>query len=161
RNLSGAASTEACIVPIVRLGSPRVARDPLRFSPVFVLAPARSNSSVVTAMLGQHPELCVFPELALFRKETVGELVTDPPGGKGAPASQRMAGVYRALAEHHGGAQTSDTVAAAATWVEARSSWRVAELLAHLLGLAEPRAGIEKSPESSSRDEYLSRLDAG
>jgi hypothetical protein len=127
-------------------------------SPVFVLAPARSNSSVVTAMLGQHPELCVFPELALFRKQTVGELLADPPGWKGAPAGQRMAGVYRSLAELHDGAQTSDTVEAAARWVEARSSWPVAELLDHLLELAAPRTGIEKSPESSSRDEYLERL---
>jgi hypothetical protein len=124
---------------------------------VFVLAPARSNSSVVTAMLGQHPELCVFPELALFRKDTVGELLADPPGWRGAPAHQRMAGVYRALAEHHGGAQTSDTVDTAARWVEARAAWSVADLLDHLLDLAAPQVGIEKSPESSSRDEYLAR----
>jgi hypothetical protein len=125
---------------------------------LFVLAPARSNSSVVTAMLGQHPELCPFPELALFRKETVGELLTDPPGWRGAPASQRMAGVYRALAEHHDGRQTSDTVGAAADWVESRSAWNVAELLDHLLAMGAPRIGIEKSPESSSREEYLGRL---
>lgn len=109
-------------------------------------------------MLGQHPELCVFPELALFRRDTVGELLADPPGWRGAPAHQRMAGVYRALAEHHGGAQTSDTVEAAALWVEARSAWSVAELLDHLLELAAPQAGIEKSPESSGREEYLARL---
>jgi hypothetical protein len=133
-------------------------RDPLRYAPVFVLAPARSNSSVVTAMLGQHPELCAFPELALFRKQTVGELLTDPPGWKGPPAQQRMAGVYRALAEHHDRLQTSDTVSAAADWVEGRSGWNVAELLDHLLALAAPLVGIEKSPESSSRDEYLARL---
>jgi Sulfotransferase family len=135
-------------------------RDPSRHTPVFVLAPARSNSSVVAAMLGQHPELCVFPELALFRRETVGELLSDPPGWRGAPAYQRMAGVYRALAEHHDGAQTSDTIAAAARWVEARSAWDVADLLDHLLELAAPRTGIEKSPESSARDEYLARLTA-
>jgi hypothetical protein len=133
-------------------------RDPLRYAPVFVLAPARSNSSVVTAMLGQHPELCVFPELALFRKESVGELLTDPPGWKGPPARQRMAGVYRALAEHHDRLQTSDTVSTAEDWVEGRSAWNVAELLDHLLALAAPLVGIEKSPESSSRDEYLARL---
>jgi hypothetical protein len=136
-----------------------VVRDPLRFSPVFVLAPARSNSSVVTAMLGQHPELCVFPELALFRKDTVDELLTDPPGWKGIPAPLRLAGVYRALAEHHDGCQTAESVAAAAAWLEERRAWGVAEVLDHLLELATPRTGIEKSPESSSRDEYLARLD--
>jgi Sulfotransferase family len=139
---------------------PPPARDPLRFSPVFVLAPARSNSSVVTAMLGQHPALCVFPELALFRKERVGELLVDPPGWPGLPTRKRLAGVYRALAELHDGTQTPETVAAAARWVDARPSWHVADLLDHLLGLAVPRTGLEKSPESSSRPEYLARLDA-
>lgn len=109
-------------------------------------------------MLGQHPELCPLPELALFRKETVGELLSDPRGWKGAPARQRLAGAYRALAEHHDGRQTSDTVSAAADWVEARRDWAVAELLDHLLALVAPRVGIEKSPESSSREEYLARL---
>src|SRR5262249_18691849 len=123
-------------------------RDPDRFSPIFVLAPARSNSSVVAAMLGQHPDLCVFPELALFRKETVGGLLADPPGWKGAPAPQRMAGIYRALAEHHDGAQTSATVGAAERWVEARRDWHVTDLLDHLLQLSAPRIGLEKSPES-------------
>ena len=91
----------------------------------------------------------------------MGALLTDPPGWRGATARERLAGLYRALAEHHDRAQTSDTVAAAAAWVEARSSWNVAELLDHLLELAAPRSGIEKSPESSSRDEYLARLDRG
>lgn len=135
-------------------------RDPMRYSPVFVLCPARSNSSVVTAMLGEHPELCVFPELALFRKETVGELLGDPPGWTGPAARLRMAGVLRALAEHHDGAQNAETVAAAERWVEARSSWGVADLLDHLLEGAAPRTGIEKSPESSSREEYLARMTA-
>ncbi len=140
--------------------APPPGRDPLWFSPVFVLAPARSNSSVVTAMLGEHPALCVFPELALFRKETVGELLVDPPGWPGLPTRRRLAGVYRALAELHDGAQTPESVAAAARWVDARPSWRVADVLDHLLGLAAPRTGFEKSPESSSRPEYLARLDS-
>jgi hypothetical protein len=135
-------------------------RDPLWFSPAFVLAPARSNSSVVTAMLGEHPEICGFPELALFRKDTVDELLTDPPGWKGPATRLRLAGVFRALAEHHDGGQTPETIEAAARWVEARRSWTVADLLDHLLGLAAPRIGLEKSPENSSREEYLVRLSA-
>lgn len=136
------------------------ARDPLWHSPVFVLAPARSNSSVVTAMLGQHPRLCVFPELALFRKGTVAELLTDPPGWKGAPARLRLAGLLRALAEHHDGRQTPETIAAASRFIEDRRAWGVGDILDHLLELAHPRIGLEKSPENSSRDEYLSRLNA-
>ncbi len=109
-------------------------------------------------MLGEHPELCGFPELALFRKDTVDELLTDPPGWKGPATQLRLAGVFRALAEHHDGGQTPETIAAAVRWVEARRSWTVADLLDHLLGLAAPRIGLEKSPENSSREEYLVRL---
>jgi hypothetical protein len=130
------------------------------FSPVFVLAPARSNSSVVAAMLGQHPDLCVFPELALFRKDTLGALLTDPPGWKGPPTRLRLAGLFRALAEHHDGRQTPETVEAASRWVEARRTWTVGDVLDYLLRLAAPRTGLEKSPENSSREEYLARLDA-
>jgi hypothetical protein len=158
---------EAGISPAVASGSPAplsatipAARDPLRYAPVFVLAPARSNSSVVTAMLGQHPRLCVFPELALFRKATVAELLTDPAGWRGPPARLRLAGLLRALAEHHDGCQTPETVAAASRFIEERRAWGVGEILDHLLELAHPRLGLEKSPENSSRDEYLSRLDA-
>jgi hypothetical protein len=151
----------ALIPPSPQLAVPAPAsRDPARYAPVFVLAPARSNSSVVTAMLGQHPDLCVFPELALFRKETVEGLLTDPPGWKGPPTRLRLAGLFRALAQHHDGAQTPETVAASERWVEARAGWRVGDLLDHLLGLAAPRIGLEKSPENSSREEYHLRLDA-
>ncbi|HEY4347369.1 MAG TPA: sulfotransferase [Gaiellaceae bacterium] len=135
-------------------------RDSMRHAPVFVLAPARSNSSVVTAMLGQHPDLCVFPELALFRKNTVDDLLTDPPGWKGPATRLRLAGVFRALAENQGGGQTPESVAAAERWVAARRSWHVGDLLDHLLDLAAPLVGIEKSPENSSREEYLVRLNA-
>ena len=134
------------------------ARDPMWFSPLFVLSPARSNSSVVTAMLGQHPGLCVFPELALFRKDTVDALLSDPPGWRGPPTRLRLAGVFRALAEHHDGEQTAETIEAAVSWVEARRAWSVGDLLDHLLALAAPRIGVEKSPESSSREEYLTRM---
>ena len=141
---------EAAIVP--------PARDPMWFSPLFVLSPARSNSSVVTAMLGQHAGLRVFPELALFRKDTVDELLSDPPGWRGPPTRLRLAGVFRALAEHHDGEQTPETVEAAVSWVEERRAWSVGDLLDHLLALAAPLIGVEKSPESSSRGEYLMRM---
>ena len=105
------------------------------------------------------PELCAFPELALFRKDTVDELLTDPPGWRGSPTRLRLAGVFRALAEHHDGEQTPETVDAAVSWLEERRAWSVGDLLDHLLALAAPRIGVEKSPESSSRDEYLARLE--
>ena len=134
--------------PAPRVVGPPAARDPERFAPVFVLAPARSNSSVVTAMLGRHPALCAFPELGLFRKATVAELLVDPPGWKGAPARRRLAGLLRALAEHHDGAQTAETVAEAARWAEARGAWEGGDLLDHLLEFAAPRVGLRSRPRA-------------
>src|SRR5215471_9146479 len=39
--------------------------------PLFILAPPRSFTSVVCAMLGQHPQMYGLPELHLFAAETV------------------------------------------------------------------------------------------
>jgi Sulfotransferase family len=133
-------------------------RDPLWFAPVFVLAPARSHSTVVTAMLGQHPQLYSFPELALFRAQTVAELVIDPPGWRGAPVTLRLAGLYRAIAELRFGGQSAETVTAAASWLAQRPAWTSADVFDHLLRLAAPSVGVEKSPENSSRDEWLRRM---
>jgi hypothetical protein len=133
-------------------------RDPLWFSPVFVLAPARSNSTVVTAMLGMHPQLSGFPELALFRRETIAEIMEDPPGWRGSPARLRLAGLLRALAEVHDGEQSEASVDAAMGWLRARRAWRVELVLDHLLESVAPLVGVEKSPENSSHDHYVKRL---
>jgi hypothetical protein len=109
-------------------------------------------------MIGQHPDLCGFPELAVFRRSTLGEMLTDPPKWKGQPTRLRLAGLYRALAQHHHGTQSAETIADSVAWVAARRSWAPADILDHLLALAGPRVGIEKSPENSSREEYLQRL---
>jgi hypothetical protein len=133
-------------------------RDPLWFAPVFVLAPARSNSTVVTAMLGAHPELHAFPELAAFGRATVGNLMVDPPRWRGAPARQRVAGLLRALAQLHDGEQTSESIAAAREWLEARHGWKAESLFDHLLTCAAPLIGVEKSPESPNQDRFLERI---
>jgi hypothetical protein len=83
-----------------------------------------------------------------------------PPGWRGAPADLRLAGLLRALAQAHDGEQTEETVAAAWQWLRARTSWRTEDICDHLLAAAAPRVGVEKSPENSSREEYLVRLAA-
>jgi hypothetical protein len=143
--------------PVAQLPRPQ-RRDPGWYSPLFVLAPARSNSSIVTAMVSQHPELCGLPELALFRNDDVRGLLTAPPGWKGPAPHLRMAGLFRALAQHHDGEQTAETVRAAMHWVAERQLWGVEHVFDHLLELASPRIVVEKSPENSSRGDYLNRL---
>jgi hypothetical protein len=130
-------------------------RNPARFRPLFVLAPARSCSSVVVAMLGQHPQLYGFPELRLFRAARVGELLVDPPPGHGQPARVRAEGLLRALAQLHHGEQTPQSVRQAWRWLRQRERWDVAAVLDELLGLVEPLIGVEKSPETSLTDQAL------
>lgn len=146
--------------PSIEQIPPPAGRDPLWFAPVFVLAPARSNSTVITAMLGMHPELCGFPELALFRRETVAQIIEDPPGWRGAPAHLRLAGLLRSLAEIHHGRQDEPAVDDALQWLSARRAWPVEMVLDHLLGGVAPLIGVEKSPEHSSHDHYIRRLAA-
>lgn len=138
---------------------PQPTRHPTWFRPVFVLAPARSNSSVVSSMIGMHPELYGFPELSLFRDVTVAQLLASPPGWRGLPARTRTAGLARALAELHEGKQDEASVWRARHWLECRPEWEAAAVFDHLLALVAPRVGLEKSPENSNREDYLERLE--
>lgn len=135
-------------------------RDPAWYRPVFVLAPARSNSSVVSSMIGMHPELYGFPELSLFRGAVVRDLIQDRAGARGLPQRARSAGLARTIAQLHDGRQDEETVAAARRWLAERADWEVPYVLDHLLGLVAPATAIEKSPEDSNREDYLERLDA-
>jgi len=137
-------------------------RDPSRFAPVVLLAPARSYSSVVAAMIGGHPELYGFPELTLFDKATVGErLDARPLLCEPWPGWNPVAGLERALAQLHAGSQDEEAIAAAGQWLAERRSWSGADVLDHLLALVAPRAGVEKSPETVHGDAQMARaLDA-
>ena len=83
-------------------------RDPERFAPVFVLTTARSYSSVVTAMIGQHPALTGLPEL--FCYPTIGELEASLPSyWRERGVTHRSRGLVRAVAQlEYGGQQLGD-----------------------------------------------------
>jgi hypothetical protein len=130
----------------------------MRDAPLFVLAPARSHTSVISTMIGLHPQLAGFPELTIFRRSTVQELITDPPGWKGIPTRGRLAGLLRVLAQFHDGEQSARTVAAAMEWLEQRREWGVADVFDYLLEQVAPRTGVEKSPDNSARADFLTRL---
>lgn len=109
-------------------------------------------------MIGEHPQLYGFPELAVFRAETVGGLLVNPPGFRGLVPQKRTSGLVRAIAQLHEGCQDADAVARARRWLGARSDWHVAWLFDYLLELVEPLVGLEKSPDDSNRRDYLARL---
>ena len=136
-------------------------RDPFRFEPVFVLATSRSYSSVVSTMIGQHPQLAALPELKLFTYSTIAELEASLPrywierGMK-----HRSPGLVRAVAHFEFGSQTSEALACAGMWLRNRGDWSGADMLDFLLSHVRPRAGVEKSPENVESDESLARLAA-
>jgi hypothetical protein len=138
---------------------PEPTRRPDWFRPVFVLAPARSNSSVVSSMIGMHPDLYGFPELTLWRGATVGDLLEDRPGARGPKAEARTSGLARAVAEVFQGQQDVGSVSWARTWLQDRSHWSVAAVFDELQGRVAPLIALEKSPENSNRQDFLERLD--
>jgi hypothetical protein len=134
-------------------------RDPDRFSPIFVLATARSYSSVITTMIGQHPELAGLPELKLFRYRTIRELEASLPRywiERGI--THRSPGLVRSVAELEYGGQGPDSLALARAWLRCRSHWSGADVLDVLLQRLSPRAGVEKSPENVETEAALERL---
>jgi hypothetical protein len=140
-----------------RLEAPQ--RAPERFSPIFVLATARSYSSVVTTMIGQHPGLAALPELKLFAYETIGELEASLPRfWRERGVRHRSPGLVRAVAQLEFGDQNPDSLISAQTWLTERSDWAGAHILDVLMARIGDRAAVEKSPENVDTDEGLRRL---
>lgn len=112
----------------------------------------RSFSSVVCAMLGQHPQAYGLPEVNLFIADTVDELLqlhSRRPHG--------IHGLLRALAQTHDGEQTEATIDDAAEWLQEREDWSTLDVFDHIIEAVAPRIAIDKSPRTVLRSEYLAR----
>jgi hypothetical protein len=135
------------------------AREPARFAPLFLLAPARSYSSVIVTMIGQHPQLAGLPELKLFSYRTIAELELSLPAyWRARGITHRSPGLVRALAEFEFGGQTPKRVAAARQWLRARRHWSGADVFDVLQARIAPRTAVEKSPENVTSAMALKRL---
>ncbi len=119
---------------------------------LIILSPPRSFSSVVSTMIGQHPELYCFPELHLFVARTVGDIL-DREAKKGNYIGPP--GVLRSLAQLHSGRQTTGTLIQAGAWLTDRRDWSVKALIDHLLDAVAPRVGVEKSPVTCMKSTFL------
>jgi len=118
--------------------------------PVLVLAPARSYSSVFTAMLGAHPQLFGLPELALLGFPTVGEAIDRKIAAMRAKGYRAVTapGATQAVAEIVFGGQGDQEVAAALTWLDERRGESPIQVLDALRSAVAPRAIVEQSPET-------------
>jgi hypothetical protein len=126
---------------------------------LMLLSPPRSFSSLVSTMIGQHPQIYGLPELHLMMRETVGEAL------RWERRCQRFLGspgLLRALAELQFGGQTAQNVLTAANWVEDRSDWTSKAMTDHVAGLAEAATGalfcLEKSPAITFLPATLERV---
>lgn len=115
--------------------------------PLFILCPGRSFSSIICAVIGQHPQAFGLPEVHLFVERTVGGLLDlDFPMLRSAGAST---GLKRAVAEMVFAEQTYESVERAERWLQARRSMTGAEMFRELGTLAPGRVLIDKSPTNS------------
>lgn len=123
-------------------------------APLFILCPGRSFSSVVSSMIGQHPQAYGLPELNLFLGPTLGtssELY-------GATGRKEMVGLKRVLAQLHDGVQTFETVARAEVWITDHAAMTGKEVYAHLQTLLPDRLLVEKSPTNVISDGAVNRM---
>jgi len=129
--------------------------------PVFILAAPRSFSSLVGAMIGQHPELYGVPELNLFQCETMSDFNNQQTlaGGRKSPFWAAMRhGLLRTVAQIYGGEQTIESIRMAERWVRTRESMTSGEVFRELCRAVAPRRIVEKSPGILRKQEYLHRM---
>src|SRR5437868_11667205 len=110
--------------------------------PLFVLGVPRSFTSVITAMLGQHPQAYGLPETHLFSSENVSEW-WDQCSTSTFPMAD---GLLRAVAELFCGGQTQEGIRDARGWLRRRMSWTTGMVLEALAEKLAPRLVVEKSP---------------
>ena len=112
--------------------------------PLFLLAPPRSFSSVICAMLGQHPQMHGLPETHLFGDETMALW-----WARAGRAEYPMAdGLLRAVAQICFREQTAESIKLAVGWLRRRSGLTSGMILEELAREADPSILIEKSPST-------------
>ncbi|HEY9738849.1 MAG TPA: sulfotransferase [Coleofasciculaceae cyanobacterium] len=124
-------------------------------SPIFILACPRSYTSLICAMLGQHPELYGVPELRLFTTDTIYELEQRAKYGKG---SFKMHGLRRTVAQLYAGEQTMQSIEMAHRWISNRRQCSTGEVYIELCRKVAPLRIIDKSPAYSRLPGSLNRI---
>ncbi len=123
--------------------------------PLFVLSPPRSFSSLVSTMIGQHPELHAFPELQVFNEETLGDMMA-----KNNKRYNRLAspGSIRSIAEVHEQKQTDESCTRAWLWLQKHAEWSPSEFFNYLREQVAPQIAIEKTPFNSCKASALETI---
>jgi hypothetical protein len=113
--------------------------------PLFLLAPPRSYTSLINAMLGQHPQAYGLPELCLFNVDVLKRLWVRETDEMSDETRARQ-GLLRAVAEIYAGEQTRATITMAMHWAAAREDWSTGDVYRELVAKLDPLIAVEKSP---------------
>ncbi len=125
---------------------------------VILLVPPRSFSSLVSTMIGQHPEMYGFPELHVMMRDTIGEALQRE---RRRDQFLGPSGLLRVLAELEFGSQSPENVLNAAIWLEDREHWLSKDVINYVVDLAAQKTGakfcVEKSPSMMENPPALER----
>jgi hypothetical protein len=141
---------ESIPLPAQTQSAPRRGRRQPAHGPVFVLAAPRSFSSIISTMIGQHPQLYSFPETHLFSVRKLGERASVKPAFR--------AGLLRAVAQLFWEEQTEKSVRRAQRWLNRRRGFPTARIFRMLARKVEPLIAVEKSPDLSAEMKSLGRV---
>jgi len=129
----------------------RVERQPP--APLVILSPGRSYSTVISAILGQHPDIYALPETCLFARDTMAEYLRD----RGAVVFGH--GLVRAVRRLLISCYDDDqALSMARSWVLRQGQRSTLEVFDRLRAAIAGSFVIEKSPLYSARLEHLERL---
>lgn len=129
--------------------------------PIFILAPPRSFTSLVCAVVGQHPAAYGLPELNLLMAGNMEQFWngTDEDGSLKAVHWPIMRhGLLRTIAQLYEGEQTTDSIDRAYEWIKARWEKSTSEVYWELVEKISPLVAVEKSPGYLGKPLYLERI---
>ena len=118
---------------------------------LIILAPPRCYTTLVCAMLGQHPQMYGLPETHLWTSQTMEEWWMSHQG------TDRTDGLSRAVAQIVFKGQTERTVRLAHQWLR-RPHRSTGDVLRALANEVSPRVLVEKTPQATERIEHMQRI---
>lgn len=123
-------------------------------SPLFILAAPRSFTSLLCAMIGQHPDAYGVPELNLFLADTLAGLLESRTG----ITSFQLHGIMRTIAELYSGEQTLESIESAQRFYIGYANCDSGEFYTKLCRRVFPKQIVDKSPAYSYSSNALARI---